>query len=181
MGNNTSRRALVAGVAAAAGAFGAAALMSATTAPTARADAFTDIINAVDAEFTAGQTEFTAAFAEFASNHVGAGMGLFFSGFDDDALGAPSTFLTGSIEALMNDPVLGGPTFSVGDPGNFATALSDAQSAITLGQSEFATALTDLGSGNLVGAISENTSGLFFADYAPAELLFMAAVDSLGL
>jgi hypothetical protein len=39
------------GVAAAAGAFGAAAMMSAATAPTARADDFTDVINAVDGDY----------------------------------------------------------------------------------------------------------------------------------
>jgi hypothetical protein len=39
------------GVAAAAGAFGVAVMMSAATAPTARADDFTDVISEVDADY----------------------------------------------------------------------------------------------------------------------------------
>jgi hypothetical protein len=45
MDNNRSRTGVLVGLAAAAGAFGVAAMMSAATAPTARADAFTDMIH----------------------------------------------------------------------------------------------------------------------------------------
>ena len=48
--------AIAVGVAAAAGAFGVAALISMATAPTARADDFTDVINAVDFDYSTGTT-----------------------------------------------------------------------------------------------------------------------------
>src|SRR5271166_3881800 len=57
MGNKRSRAVLV-GLDAAVGAVGAAAMMSAATAPTARADDFTDILNGVEGNFAAGQTAF---------------------------------------------------------------------------------------------------------------------------
>ena len=50
MDSNGSRTGVLVGLAAAAGAFGVAAMMSAATAPTARADEFSDIVNGVEAE-----------------------------------------------------------------------------------------------------------------------------------
>jgi hypothetical protein len=61
MDSNGLRAATLIGVAAAAGAFGAAALMSAATAPTARADAYSDIVADVEADLTYGQTAFGQA------------------------------------------------------------------------------------------------------------------------
>jgi hypothetical protein len=55
------------GLAATVGTFGVAAMMSAATAPTARADDFSNIINAIDGDFTAGQADFTAAVSDFGS------------------------------------------------------------------------------------------------------------------
>jgi len=49
-----SRAGLVIGLAGVAGAFGAAALLSAATAPSAHADPYTDIINAVDGGYALG-------------------------------------------------------------------------------------------------------------------------------
>jgi hypothetical protein len=40
-------------------------MMAAATAPTARADDFTDVINKVDADLTAGQSYFIAAVTDF--------------------------------------------------------------------------------------------------------------------
>jgi len=52
MDSNRSRFGMLIGLAAAAGAFGVAVMMSAVTAPTARADDFSDVISAVDGDYT---------------------------------------------------------------------------------------------------------------------------------
>ena len=86
-GDTRSRVGILIGLSAAAGVFGVAAM---TSAATARADDFTDIINAVDGDFTTGQTDFTAAFTDFSSN-VPEGLNAFYSGLDEDLWAAPIT------------------------------------------------------------------------------------------
>lgn len=73
MGNKRSRAVLV-GLDAAVGAVGAAAMMSAATAPTARADDFTDILNGVEGNFAAGQTAFDNASTDFGGDDVTDGL-----------------------------------------------------------------------------------------------------------
>src|SRR5271168_493275 len=70
MDSNRSRAATLIGVAAAAGAFGVAAMMSAATAPTARADDLTEIVNAVDGDFANGTADFNTAFGDFSGGDV---------------------------------------------------------------------------------------------------------------
>ncbi len=48
-----------------AGAFGAAAMISVATAPSARADDFSDIISAIDGDFTARQRRFFVRVVRF--------------------------------------------------------------------------------------------------------------------
>ncbi len=86
MDNNRSRSGVLVGLAAAAGAFGAAAMMSAATAPTARADDFTDIVNAAEGELAFGQTAFTTAFTDFGSSDVTDGLQALVNGSYDDLL-----------------------------------------------------------------------------------------------
>ena len=81
MSDPRSQPGILVGLAAALGAFGAAAMMSAATAPTARADDFTDIITAVDSDYAAGQGDFTTAFADFDSNEFAPGLTTFLKGW----------------------------------------------------------------------------------------------------
>src|ERR1700677_2547620 len=78
MDSNRSRVGMLIGLGAAAGAFGAAAIMSADTAPTARADDFTDVINAVDAAYSSGQIEFGIADTDFGGSNINDGLAAFF-------------------------------------------------------------------------------------------------------
>jgi hypothetical protein len=91
MGHNRSHALLVT-LGMAAGAFGAAALISVATARTARADDLTDLISAIDGDFTAGQAGFADALTDFSSNMVPAGLTSFFEGVNDD-LWAPENNL----------------------------------------------------------------------------------------
>jgi len=112
MGHKRSRAVLV-GLGAAVGAFAAAAIISATTAPTARVDDLTDIINDVDAELAAGHTAFADASADFAGGTSGvpAGLAAFFEGVDDDLFGVPDDLNVGTVDALTNQPVIGSDVF----------------------------------------------------------------------
>ena len=83
MSTTPARSRILVGLAATAGAFGAAAIMSAATAPTARADDFSDIISAVDGDFTQGSNAFASALADFGSNDINQGRA---DGFDDYSL-----------------------------------------------------------------------------------------------
>jgi hypothetical protein len=85
MGHKTPRAALVV-LGAAVGAFAAGAMMSAATAPAARADAYSDIIADIQAEEAAANTAFANASTDFAGNDEAAGLTQLYIGLDDDLL-----------------------------------------------------------------------------------------------
>jgi hypothetical protein len=93
------------GLAAAVGAFGFAATMSAATAPTARADDFTDVINNADANLAAGQADFRVAATDFSSSDVSGGLAALIDGLDDDFVSPPEQLYIGTVEVLTNAPV----------------------------------------------------------------------------
>jgi hypothetical protein len=178
MDSNRSRTGVVVGLAAAAGAFGVAAMMSAATAPTARADDFTNVINSVDADFTAGQAEFSSAFTDFGGGDVNAGLAAFLSGVDDDFLSAPDNLYVGSLDLLANDPVVGSITVELPAVTSFATGLGEAELLFSDGQSYFAAAATDLSAGDYADAAYLDTYGSLF-DVAGLQELLQGAVASL--
>src|ERR1700733_9618197 len=120
MDSNRPRPGVLVGLAAAAGAFGAAATLSATAAPTARADDFTDVINAVDGDYADGQAAFTTALTDFSSNELGNGLAAFFSGVNDDALSAPNNLLIGTVDLLTNQAVSGSTAWDFPNVGDFS-------------------------------------------------------------
>jgi hypothetical protein len=143
----TFRSHLPVGLALTAGAIGAAAMLATAAAPTARADAFTDIINAVNGDVADGQAAFTTAYADFGSNELVPGLTAFFSGVDDDLLSAPDNLLVGTAEALTNETVTGSTPFSLGAPTDFADGLSLAEAQVTEGDSFLAAVPSDLANG----------------------------------
>jgi hypothetical protein len=178
MSDTRSRTGVLVGLAAAVGAFGAAAMMSASTAPTAHADDFTDIINAVDADYAAGQTAFTTALTDFSSDDLGNGLSAFFTGVNDDALSAPNNLLIGTVELLTNESVNGAIPWSLPDVGDLSGAETLAQESFAMGESEFTSAATDFADG-LYGLTAFND--LFGVDDAfvvPLEDLLMGSALS---
>jgi hypothetical protein len=79
-----STRAVALGLGPAIGAFAAAAVMSATTAPTAHADDSSAIIADIQAEEADATTAFTASSADFANGDTPDGLTQLFIGLDDD-------------------------------------------------------------------------------------------------
>jgi hypothetical protein len=181
MGHPRSR-ALLVGLGAAVGAFGAAAMMSAATAATARADDFTEIINAVEGDLSTGQTAFTDALADFgSSSEVPLGLTYFFDGVDDDFWGAPSNLEVGTVEALTGAPITS--NFSVGlpEPTSLSDAVTIAEAQFSAGEVEFTDAATALSSGDYADAALDNDLGSLLAFDVPAQELFIGAVEALGL
>jgi hypothetical protein len=134
MGHKTPRAALVV-LGAAVGAFAAGAMMSAATAPTARADAYSDIIADIQAEEADAHTAFANASTDFANNDEAAGLTQLYIGLDDDLLGVPDDLHVGLVDALTNTPVIPASDFefSFATPASDAAAVTEAQTFYTEG------------------------------------------------
>jgi hypothetical protein len=179
MDSNRSRTGVLVGLAAGAGAFGVAAMMSAATAPTARADDFTDVINAVDADYSAGQTAFTTAFTDFSSNDLALGLAALINGSNDDALSAPDNLLIGTTELLTNESVTGSIPWSFGVPADFSSALNETESIISTGENYLTTEAPEaLSLGDYGTAAYEYLIGLDYLTVAPLDELLLGAAVS---
>jgi hypothetical protein len=173
-----SRTGLLTALAAAAGAFGAAAMMTTATAPTARADVYSDIIASVDGDLTDGQAAFTTASADFASNQLANGLAALIDGFNDDALSAPANLLVGSVEALTNETITGSEGWGLSAPSSFSEALTDAETIFTEGEGYFTSAATDLAGGEYGQAVLLDSFGADFVSIVPLEELLLGAAVS---
>jgi hypothetical protein len=178
MDSNRSRAATMVGVVAAAGAFGVAAMMSAATAPTARADDFTDVINAVDADYAAGQPDFTTAFTDFSSNDLALGLAALFDGSNDDGLNAPNDLLIGTVEVLTNESVGSSGPYTFSLPADFSDAVTAAESIFTEGEGYSADASSALSLGEYGTAAYYDLIGLDYSTVVPLEELLLGAAVS---
>jgi hypothetical protein len=177
MTNMRSRSGILVGLAAAVGAFGAAAMMSAATAPTARADDFTDFINAVDTDFAFAQGDFSVASADFDAGDVNAGLASFLSGVDNDFIAAPDNLYIGTVDLLTNEPVADSLDIGLFSESSFSSGLADAQTLFAYGETDFTTAVADLSSGDYAGAADLGALGSFDDIAGVQELLLGAAAS----
>jgi hypothetical protein len=174
-----SRSGILVGLAATVGAFGAAAMMSAATAPTARADDFTDVITAVDADYTTGAAAFTTADTDFSSAEFAPGLAALINGSDDDGLSAPDNLLIGTVELLTNESVTGSIPWTFQVPADFSAALTETELIISTGEGLLTTEAPDALSLGDYGAAAYDY--LIVADYltvAPFEELLLGAAVS---
>ncbi|HEX3732239.1 MAG TPA: hypothetical protein VHU91_04870 [Mycobacteriales bacterium] len=178
MSDPRSRTGILVGLAAAAGVFGAAAMMSAATAPSARADDFTDIISAVDGDYAEGQTAFTTAFTDFGSSDLTPGLAAFFSGVNDDILTAPNNLALGTVEALQGETLSFTFPFALANPTTFADALTLAQADVVQGEADLASVATFLGGGSYDTAAIESLVGADMVSVLPVEELLLGAATS---
>ena len=181
MSHATPRGRFMIGLGAAAGAFAAAAMMSAAGTPAARADSFTDILNDVQTDFTIGQTYLTAAFGDFASSHVADGLAALVTGVDNDFVSTSDNILAGSVALLANDTVPGALGLAVDDPGTFAAALSDAQQDIATAQIYATEAATALANSEYAAYTFDSLIASDLTGIIPAEQLFLGGLDALGI
>lgn len=179
MDSSRSRATMLIGVAAAAGAFGFAGLMSGATAPTARADDFSDVISAVDGDYSAGAGDFSTAFMDLSSNELTAGVASLFDAIDFDTLSAPDTLLVVTVEALTNEEV-SPPDIGWGfyPPSSFTQGLDGAESYFRAGQESFSEVPTALSSGDYGGAVFADLIGSEYSTIIPVELLLLGVAAS---
>jgi len=169
---------LLVGLAATAGALGAAAMMSTAAAPTARADDFSDIITAIDGDFTEGNAAFASALSDFGSNDISQGLGQIVDGFDDYSLSPTINLTLGTIEALEGIPIDSPVGWDLTVPTDYADGVAMAQADFTTSENIFALVPSALASANYLDAADD---GLFGADYAfvlPLEELLLGAAVS---
>jgi hypothetical protein len=178
MGSNRSRVGVMVGLSAAAGVFGVAAMMSAATAPTARADDFGDIISAVDGDFANGQADFTTAFADFGSGDVTNGLPAFFDGLDNDLLSPEDTLLVGTLEVLTNVPVSGAADYLFNLGPLTTSALTQAEIDFSVGEADLTTGAADLSGGEYLDAVYFDLIGSEVASVVPVEALLQGVVAS---
>jgi hypothetical protein len=184
MSDTRSRSGILVGLAAAAGAFGAAAMMSAATAPTARADDSTLIIDAIDGDYTAGQADFTAAFTDFGDGAKGflPGLAELFGGMNEDSLAAPDNLLLGTVEALQGDPITSSLFFDdLTVPGSFADASAEAQILFNQGEGFLSNAAIAFSAGDYSAATDLGLAGSADASVLPLEELILGAASALDV
>jgi hypothetical protein len=178
MSDPRSRSAILIAVAAGAGAFGAAAMMSAATAPTARADDTTLIIDAIDGDYATGQADFTAAFTDFGSGAFLPGLAELYNGMNDDSLAPLDNLLLGTVEAAEGDPITSSLIFDdLSAPASFADASAEAQIFFNEGQGLLSNAAIALSAGDYGAGTYEELVGSADAYLLSVqELLLGAAV-----
>jgi hypothetical protein len=172
----TLRPHLLIGLAAAAG---AVAMISAATAPTARADDFTDVINAVDGDFSAGQAYFSDAVSDFGSSEDVDGLASLFSGLNEDLLGAPISLVGGTVQLLDNEPVDGAVGLGIPAPTDFADGLSEAETLYNLGETYLTAGATAISSGEYGGGLIDELFGADVVSIIPLEEILLGSVASL--
>jgi hypothetical protein len=179
MDSNRSRTGMLFGLGAAAGAFGVAAMTSAATEPSARADAYTEIVSNVDADFAAGQTEFGIAETDFGSGDVNDGLAALFAGVNDDLVGAPDNVLVGTVDAFTGAPVVGSWTFEPSFINNFSLVFFDVAKDLSIARADEAAALLDLQASSFALGLENAAMASEYSSVLPLEALVEGAVASL--
>jgi hypothetical protein len=172
------RSGILVGLAATAGAFGAAAVIAAVTAPTARADDFTDVINAVDLDYSEGTAALGQASTDFSGGNFADGLALLFDGVNDDSVVAPENFLIGTGELLTNESVNVTTSYDWEVPANFSDALSTAEGFYTDATSDFTSGATALAGGDYGDAFIDYTYGLNLITLDPVQELLLGAATT---
>jgi hypothetical protein len=161
-----------------AGAFGAAAMMSAATAPTARADDFTDVINVVDADYANGQAAFTTALTDFSSANFAGGLAELFDGSNDDSLSAPDNLLAGTVAVLANETVQGPISYTFSLPADYSEGVIYAETVFSEGQTFFTDASSALSLGEFSAAAYDDLLGADYVTVVPLEELLLGGAAS---
>jgi hypothetical protein len=179
MDDKRSRYGILIGLSAAACAFGAAATLSATTAPTARADDFSDIIGGVEADFGYSQAALTTASADFASNHITGGAASLVDSADYSSLSAPDDLLIGTVEALTNETItVPEVPWSFTPVTSFAEGLTFFQEDVATGQDYFSDAATAFSSGDYGQAVAYDLIGADYSTIVALQEVLLGSVAS---
>lgn len=173
------RNGIIVGFGVAIVALSAAVMMSAGSAPTARADDFTDIINIVDGEFATGQSYFDLAATDFGSADVPDGLAALLSGVNNDVFATSDSILIGTAQALTGEPIEPlNDAFEVIASPNLLTDFIDYSS---MGASYLTAGAEALSAGAFGDGIGDLLVGSEFVSVFSAEALLVGSLDLLGL
>jgi hypothetical protein len=178
MGDMRPRSGILVGLAAAVGAFAAAAMMSAATAPTARADDFTDLINDLNIDYSAGQTAFTTAYTDFSSDQLVPGIAELFGGVDDYTLSTENTLLVATAEVLQGDAVSSTWEWGYSVPASYADAVNVAELYFTNAVADLPIAANDFSTGDYVFGTVNGLLALEYSSIIPLQELLVGAAVS---
>lgn len=172
-------------MAATVGAFGAAAMICASTAPAARADDTTDILTAAESLFAVGQNYVESASADFSAGELVPGVAAYFDGINDELLGAPDNIIVGSVAVLAGEPLDSASDFPILDfpipvPNSFADGVTLAQEFISAGQADFGDAATALASGDYAAAAYDGLVGSNVTSLVPIEEIILGSLVQIG-
>jgi hypothetical protein len=158
-----------------------AALSQLATAPSARADVYSDILDNVQSVAGVGQSELSLAALDFSQMDFGYGLSLSIAGADNAGLAPQEDLLVETIDALTGNP-LRFYDFGYFAPTDLTTAIADAQGVISDGQVYLGSALSDFGSGDFVDGLAQYIAALndMFVT-APQEVFIGAADTFLGI
>jgi hypothetical protein len=165
-------------IAAAAGGLGAAVMMSTTTAPAAHADAYSDLIVAIDGDYANGQAAFTTALTDFSSSNFGPGLAALFDGVNDDALSAPQNLLIGTVDSLTNAVVTSSIPWNLPMPTDFSDAVNIAGLISNGGALDFTNASDFFALGQYGDALYLDLLGADLSTVVPLEELLLGAAVS---
>jgi hypothetical protein len=175
MNQKRSRTGLLTSVATAVSAFGAAATM---TTATARADDFTDVINAVDSDFLYGQEDFASAVDAFGDNEPAVFAANIFEAVDNDFISAPANLIGGSVELLDGESVTGPENFTLSIPSDFAESLTNAAGWLSDAQTTLEDGANLFAAGDYGEALIDDLFGADYATVFPLENLLMGLAAS---
>jgi hypothetical protein len=179
MSDTRSRPGILVAVAAAAGAFGAAAMVSAASAPTARADDTTLIIDAIQGDFAQGQADFTTGLADFGKGGISSGLAELLNSTNEYTLAPTDNLLLGGVEALEGDPITSSLYFDdLYDPGNFANALAQAQEWFSQGEAFLTNGAAALSAGDYGSGTYLDLAGSATAFVLPVEELLIGVATA---
>jgi hypothetical protein len=172
-------RAVLVGLGAVAGTFMASAMISAATAPTARADDFSTILADIQTTEADAATAFTAASTDFATNNPAAGVTQLFIGLDDDFVGVPDELQVGLVDASTNSTLFPANSFdfTFATPANLAAAETEGTNFFNEGNT-LATTIAGLSPTDYSDTALDNALSTVYQWVFPDQLLLIGELEA---
>ena len=155
------------------------ALSQLATAPTARADNFTDIFDHAHTAISAGQQELAEAGLAYINLDPADGLGLSVAGSNDLFIFPQEDIVVGTIDALLGHAP---SEFSYGVfpmDLDLSTAMTVAQGVIADGQDEITSAMTSFGNADIFDGLTQFVDGFNDLNVIAPDLLFIGSLDTL--
>jgi hypothetical protein len=175
----TIPRALLVGLSAAAAALGAATIVSAISAPTARADDFSTILADIQTTEGIAASAFTTAATDFSTGNPAAGLTQLFVGLDD-MIGVPDELQVGLVDASTGANLFPSNSFdfTFATPATFAASITEAQSFYTAGTA-LATTIGTLPNNDYADIALDNALSKFDQWIAPGQIELIGDLQQL--